>query len=179
MSDSQGQPQEASGLDQAWAEAHPGMVRFTAWLSALARSGASTLPCGQCGAEVERFSVVGQDRFLCGACHPPAGGEASQYTVRTLFKSFGESLILLRNFNLFLLGLQVVREETVLMVPGNAVPAQMLEILAGKQSALMEARQVWLLINQMAQSAQGRGMPLPTNSPEVNQNRVKDLLRFA
>lgn len=163
-----------AGLESFWLEQHQGLVSYTAWLMTLLERGDHQVACTKCGAMQELFSVTAQGEVHCTACRQVP--EAELRTVESLSSAFTENLVLLRNYHLFLLGLYVLREEVA--VEDGQAGEKMLDIIVGKQTSLLEARQIWILVNRLAAAAKARGLDLPLDSPEIQPDRIREALRL-
>lgn len=180
----------ADELEELWKEQHEGLIKYTSWLKSLVGKGIRTVPCERCGGGVEHFWVVPGGAIVCPACHNGHGAGGFEHTVDSLFRTYAESLILLRNYHLFQLGLHVLREEVAKARQVGDDPDgdgfikdemadKLIQIFTQKHRSLVESRQIFLLLNGMAEAATDRGMKLPLESPEINLARMGDLLSMA
>jgi hypothetical protein len=141
-------------------------VRFARWLVALLESGAGGLVCEQCGIEGAEFRMGKGGAVRCPACDPSGPPQ----TVESLFRSFGEALVLLRNYHLFSAGLNLLREEISRKL-GHS-PETLLQAISQKQRSLVEARQLFSVLNELAEAAEKRNLSLPLQSTDVDCERM-------
>ncbi len=153
-------------LDLWWEEKHRGLVRFARWLRAAVESGEGGLVCDGCGARRSEFRIEKGGMVRCAACDP----SGPLQTVEGLFRTFGEALVLLRNYHLYSAGLNLLREEISRKL-GHS-PETLLQAISQKQRALVEARQLFSVLNELAEAADKKSISLPLQSMDVDCERM-------
>lgn len=152
-------------MDLWWEEKHRGLVRFARWLIALLESGGS-LVCEECGGSGPEFRIGRGGVVRCPTCDPSGPPQ----TVETLFRVFGEALVLLRNYHLFSAGLNLLREEIARKLGSSS--ETLLQAISQKQKSLVEARQLFSVLNDLAGAAERRNLSLPLQSTDVDCERM-------
>lgn len=165
---------ETGDLDNLWLQKHGGIVKYARRLKLLLDDGRG-LNCESCGKMVEEFFITPRG-MLCRGCHEVQG--ATPLTVKSLVGLYLESLVLLRNYHLFMLGLYVFQEELARVIPqGNeGNEERLLKSMTGKQWALIEVKHLVSLINELSEGAKRHGIRVNLDTAEINLTRVQDLL---
>lgn len=165
---------ETGDLDRLWLQKHSGIVKYARRLKQLLDDGTG-LNCESCGQRVDQFFIT-QQGMLCQACHLTNG--QTPINVRSLVGLYLESLVLLRNYHLFMLGLYVFQEELARVMPqgdeGNG--ERLLKSMTGKQWALIEVKHLVSLINDLSEGAKRHGIKVNLDTAEINLTRVQEIL---